>query len=179
MAEKLPLNFGKEWSNDELNVLYKDIGAGKMVGEIARSHFRTEGEVIRKMRDLAVNLFIDGFMSKDGICTATALTMDQLDVAIREYQMNKTRDGVKVMRTISELQPPVSGRTAPIPSDNEDGRSWDIPAVHTVPAAPAVPAAGVYPPPNHQPGELITLTQEISDSLREMVGLLRIIAAKN
>ena len=87
----LPANFGKEWTDVDLQTLYQHLAAARSVAESARDLGRSEGEVVRKVREVATKMFMEGFMTKDAVANATGLTVDQVDSAVREYDIMHRR----------------------------------------------------------------------------------------
>ncbi len=87
----LPANFGKPWSEADLREIYQDLADARSVAESARALGRSEGEVVRKVREVAASMFMEGFMTKSAVAAATGLTIEQVDSAIREYDIMHRR----------------------------------------------------------------------------------------
>ena len=102
----LPTNFGKPWAEIDLQTLYQHLSSVRSIAESARDLGRSEGEVVRKVREVAAKMFMEGFMSKDAVASATGLTVDQIDSAVREYD-------IMHRRTHETLRPHTD--TAPVP----------------------------------------------------------------
>jgi hypothetical protein len=104
----LPANFGKPWAEIDLHTLYQHLTSVRSIAESARDLGRSEGEVVRKVREVAAKMFMEGFMSKDAVANATGLTVDQIDSAVREYD-------IMHRRTHETLRPHTDAAPAPAP----------------------------------------------------------------
>ncbi len=101
----LPANFGKPWSEVDLREIYQYLAEARSVTESARALGRSEGEVVRKVREVAASMFMEGFMTKDAVASATGLSVEQVDSAIREYDIMHRRP--------QEIVRPHTGGAAP------------------------------------------------------------------
>ncbi len=101
----LPANFGKPWSETDLREIYQYLAEARSVAESARALGRSEGEVVRKVREVAASMFMEGFMTKDAVASATGLSVDQVDSAIKEYDIMHRRP--------QETMRPHAGGTVP------------------------------------------------------------------
>ncbi len=127
----LPANFGKEWTDVDLQTLYQHLAGARSVAESARDLGRSEGEVVRKVREVAAKMFMEGFMTKDAVANATGLTVDQVDSAVREYDIMHRRAQETLRPHTEAVAAPAPAQTQPVHRrERQQGAGAATPLAH-------------------------------------------------
>ena len=159
----LPANFGKPWAEIDLRTLYEHLTSVRSIAESARDLGRSEGEVVRKVREVAAKMFMEGFMSKDAVASATGLTVDQIDSAVREYD-------IMHRRTQETLRPHTDAASAPLPTSASTQAQTQTQMQTQMQRERQQTKAPVQPDVSAQP--LVYLAATISTSLKDIVRAL-------
>jgi hypothetical protein len=87
-------NMGKLWNNEEKDLLLNEIKENKPHSEIARSHKRTIGSIISKLRTISAELHLDEKKTIQQCIEITGLDMTDILDAIDKYEYNKRTKAV-------------------------------------------------------------------------------------
>jgi len=163
----LPANFGKPWAEIDLHTLYQHLTSVQSIAESARDLGRSEGEVVRKVREVAAKMFMEGFMSKDAVASATGLTVDQIDSAVREYDIMHRREQETLRpHTDAASASAPAPVPAPVPTSASTHAQVQTQTQRERQQAKAHVQPDVYVPP------LVHLATTISTSLKDIVRAL-------
>lgn len=102
-------NMGKPWKDEELIQLLKEIKMKIPTQEIAKTHKRTNGGIVSRLRSLAADYYCNDDMPVEQIMVITGLDKDHVIDAIekREYQ-NTVKEKKAQMKPVKAVKVPVA-----------------------------------------------------------------------
>jgi len=102
-------NMGKPWKDEELIQLLKEVKMKIPTQEIAKTHKRTNGGIVSRLRSLAADYYCNDDMPVEQIMVITGLDKDHVIDAIekREYQ-NIIKEKKAQMKPAKAVKAPVA-----------------------------------------------------------------------